>query len=151
MTEIYFDFIFLALNMSEDVVGATFMAAATSSPELFINSVGTFITKSDIGVGAVVGSAVFNVLCVPACCGLFTGQVIKLDWWPVSRDCFMYAVSVVSLIVVLNDGRVMWYEGLALALAYFIYISGKCIDRKLPAQKYKQINIFYFFVINCAQ
>lgn len=57
------------------VVGATFMAAATSSPELFINSVGTFITKSDIGVGTVVGSAVFNVLAVPACCGLFTGKV----------------------------------------------------------------------------
>lgn len=51
------------------------MAAATSSPELFINSVGTFITKSDIGVGTVVGSAVFNVLAVPACCGLFTGKV----------------------------------------------------------------------------
>lgn len=57
------------------IVGATFMAAATSSPELFINSIGTFITKSDIGVGTVVGSAVFNVLAVPACCGLFAGQV----------------------------------------------------------------------------
>lgn len=51
------------------------MAAAASSPELFINAVGTFITKSDIGVGTVVGSAVFNVLAVPACCGLFAGQV----------------------------------------------------------------------------
>lgn len=120
-------FRFTAFNMNEDVIGATFMAAATSSPELFINSVGTFITKSDIGVGTVVGSAVFNVLAVPACCGLFTGQVIKLDWWPISRDCFMYAVSVVSLIIVLHDGTVMWYEGLVLALAYFIYISGEYI------------------------
>lgn len=111
--------------MNEDVIGATFMAAATSSPELFINSVGTFITKSDIGVGTVVGSAVFNVLAVPACCGLLTGQVVKLDWWPISRDCFMYAISVISLIVVLSDGVVMWYEGLALALAYFVYISGE--------------------------
>lgn len=115
--------------MNEDVVGATFMAAATSSPELFINSVGTFITHSDIGVGTVVGSAVFNVLAVPACCGLFAaGQMVQLDWWPISRDCFMYAVSVVSLIVVLHDGKVMWYEGLGLALAYFIYISGEFND-----------------------
>lgn len=51
------------------------MAAATSSPELFINSVGTFITESDLGVGTVVGSAVFNILAVPACCGLFAAQV----------------------------------------------------------------------------
>lgn len=64
--------------MNEDVVGATFMAAAASSPELFINSVGTFITKSDLGVGAIVGSAVFNILAVPACCGLFAGQVTNL-------------------------------------------------------------------------
>lgn len=61
--------------MKEDVVGATFMAAATSSPELFINCIGTFVTKGDLGVGTVVGSAVFNILAVPACCGLFAGQV----------------------------------------------------------------------------
>lgn len=53
------------------------MAAATSSPELFINSIGTFITKSDLGVGTIVGAAVFNVLCVPACCGIFAKQVNK--------------------------------------------------------------------------
>lgn len=62
------------MNMSEDVAGATFMAAVVSSPDLFINVVGTFITEGDIGVGTVVGSAVFNVLAVPACCGLFAKQ-----------------------------------------------------------------------------
>lgn len=61
--------------MTEDVAGATFMAAATSSPELFINIVGTFITEGDLGVGTIVGSAVFNILAVPACCGLFATQV----------------------------------------------------------------------------
>lgn len=61
--------------MAEDVAGATFMAAASSSPELFINCVGTFVTEGDLGVGAIVGSAVFNVLAVPACCGLIAGKV----------------------------------------------------------------------------
>jgi Ca2+/Na+ antiporter len=61
--------------MSEDVVGATFMAAAVSSPDLFINVVSTFITEGDIGVGTVVGSSVFNGLAVPAFCGLFAEQV----------------------------------------------------------------------------
>lgn len=106
-------------------VGATFMAAAASSPELFINSVGTFITKSDLGVGTIVGSAVFNVLAVPACCGLFAGQVVLLDWWPVSRDCLMYGISVIALIITLQDGIIMWYEALTLVLAYFIYIGGR--------------------------
>lgn len=51
------------------------MAAASSSPELFINIVGTFVTEGDLGVGTIVGSAVFNILAVPACCGLFANQV----------------------------------------------------------------------------
>lgn len=61
--------------MKEDVAGATFMATASSSPELFINCVGTFVTEGDLGVGTVVGSAVFNILAVPACCGLFSNMV----------------------------------------------------------------------------
>lgn len=61
--------------MKEDIAGATFMAIASSSPELFINSVGTFITEGDIGIGTIVGSAVFNILAVPACCGLFANMV----------------------------------------------------------------------------
>lgn len=61
-----------------DIAGATFMAAASSSPELFINCVGTFVTEGDLGVGAIVGSAVFNVLAVPACCALFAGKVCIL-------------------------------------------------------------------------
>lgn len=65
----------LGLHLAEDVAGATFMAIASSSPELFINSVGTFITEGDLGVGTVVGSAVFNILAVPACCGLVANMV----------------------------------------------------------------------------
>lgn len=66
---------FSALNMSADVAGATFMAAATSAPELFVNVIGTFITEGDIGVGTIVGSAVFNILAVAACCGIGAGMV----------------------------------------------------------------------------
>lgn len=61
--------------MKEDIAGATFMAVASSSPELFINSVGTFVTEGDLGIGTIVGSAVFNILAVPACCGLFANMV----------------------------------------------------------------------------
>jgi len=51
------------------------MAAATSAPELFVNVIGTFITEGDIGVGTIVGSAVFNILAVAACCGIGAGIV----------------------------------------------------------------------------
>uniref|UniRef100_A0A671NNN3 Sodium/potassium/calcium exchanger 3-like n=1 Tax=Sinocyclocheilus anshuiensis TaxID=1608454 RepID=A0A671NNN3_9TELE len=45
------------LHLSEDVAGATFMAAGSSAPELFTSVIGVFITKGDLGVGTIVGSA----------------------------------------------------------------------------------------------
>lgn len=59
----------------QDVAAATFMAIATSAPEFFVNIVGTFVTESDIGVGTIVGSAMFNTLGVAALGGLAASQV----------------------------------------------------------------------------
>ncbi|XP_061403049.1 sodium/potassium/calcium exchanger 4-like [Musca vetustissima] len=109
-------------KIDEDVIGATVMAAAVSSPELFMNVVGTFITKGDIGVSAIVGSAVFNLLAVPACCGLFALSYLKLDWWPITRDCLVYLAAVLTLLGILKDGKVLWYEAFGLIIAYFVYM-----------------------------
>ena len=54
----------LALGLSPDVAGATFMAAGSSAPELATSTIGLFVTKDDIGVSGVVGSAVFNITLV---------------------------------------------------------------------------------------
>ncbi|CAB1442153.1 unnamed protein product [Pleuronectes platessa] len=63
------------LQLSEDVAGATFMAAGSSAPELFTSVIGVFITKGDVGVGTIVGSAVFNILCIIGVCGIFTAKL----------------------------------------------------------------------------
>lgn len=44
----------------------------------FFSSAGVFITHGDVGVGTIVGSAVFNILCIVGVCGLFAGQVSKM-------------------------------------------------------------------------
>jgi len=61
------DIICTQLNISSDVAGATFLATASCFPELFVNVVGTFLTESDLGVGTVMGGAVFNTFATPAC------------------------------------------------------------------------------------
>nr|XP_034172553.1 sodium/potassium/calcium exchanger 4-like [Osmia lignaria] len=119
------------INVTEDVAGATIMAAASSSPELFINIVGTFVTEGDLGVGTIVGSAVFNILAVPACCGLFAKQILNLEWWPVTRDTIAYTITVVLLILTLRDGRVYWYEAVILVLFYILYILVMCCNRNI--------------------
>ena len=54
-------------SITEDVAGATFMAAGGSAPELFTSLLGVFVAESDVGFGTIVGSAVFNVLFVIGC------------------------------------------------------------------------------------
>uniref|UniRef100_A0AAY4DKC7 Sodium/calcium exchanger membrane region domain-containing protein n=1 Tax=Denticeps clupeoides TaxID=299321 RepID=A0AAY4DKC7_9TELE len=99
------------LDLSEDVAGATFMAAGSSAPELFASVIGVFITHGDVGVGTIVGSAVFNILCIIGVCGIFAGQVVLLTKWAVFRDSFYYIISVVALIVFIYDEMIYFKNG----------------------------------------
>nr|XP_020657897.1 sodium/potassium/calcium exchanger 4 isoform X1 [Pogona vitticeps] len=110
------------LHLSEDVAGATFMAAGSSTPELFASVIGVFITHGDVGVGTIVGSAVFNILCIIGVCGIFAGQVVRLTWWSVCRDSVYYTLSVVVLIVFIYDEKIVWWESLILIIMYSFYI-----------------------------
>uniref|UniRef100_A0A8C8VJV8 Solute carrier family 24 member 4 n=1 Tax=Pelusios castaneus TaxID=367368 RepID=A0A8C8VJV8_9SAUR len=94
------------LHLSEDVAGATFMAAGSSTPELFASVIGVFITHGDVGVGTIVGSAVFNILCIIGVCGIFAGQVVRLTWWAVFRDSVYYTFSVILLIIFIYDEQI---------------------------------------------
>lgn len=110
------------LHLSEDVAGATFMAAGSSAPELFTSLIGVFITKGDVGVGTIVGSAVFNILVIIGLSGIFAGQTVILTWWSLFRDSMYYILSVLTLIMVIYDDRVVWWESILLMTLYGIYI-----------------------------
>ncbi|XP_044226844.1 sodium/potassium/calcium exchanger 3 [Thunnus albacares] len=110
------------LQLSEDVAGATFMAAGSSAPELFTSLIGVFITKGDVGVGTIVGSAVFNILVIIGLSGIFAGQTVALTWWSLFRDSSYYILSVLTLIMVIYDAMVVWWESLLLMTMYGIYI-----------------------------
>ncbi|XP_059208363.1 sodium/potassium/calcium exchanger 3-like [Centropristis striata] len=110
------------LQLSEDVAGATFMAAGSSAPELFTSLIGVFITKGDVGVGTIVGSAVFNILVIIGLSGIFAGQTVVLTWWSLFRDSSYYILTVLTLIMVIYDETVVWWESLLLMTMYGIYI-----------------------------
>lgn len=60
------------MDISDDVAGATLMAAGGSAPELFTSFLGVFVAGSDVGFGTIVGSAVFNVLFVIGMCAIYS-------------------------------------------------------------------------------
>merc|ERR1719461_242584 len=88
----------LKLNISNDVAGATLMAAGGSAPELFTSLIGTF-QESDVGFGTIVGSAVFNVLFVIGMCATYSKTLLELTWWPLFRDCCYYTFGLSILAV----------------------------------------------------
>ena len=111
-------------GLSEDVAGATLMAAGGSSPELFTSAVGTFL-RSSVGFGAIVGSAVFNVLFVVGVCALSTAKPMQLTWWPMFRDSSYYLVTLIVLAVFFGANspqEIDWYEALILHGMYWLYV-----------------------------
>ncbi|XP_046573406.1 sodium/potassium/calcium exchanger 3-like [Haliotis rubra] len=110
------------------------MAAGSSAPELFTSVIGVFFAKSDVGVGTIVGSAVFNLLFIIGVCGLLAGMVIHLTWWPVIRDTGFYLLSVLALVIVINDTEVYWYEGMAMVIMYALYIVIMYFNRPLETR-----------------
>ena len=76
------------------------MAAGSSAPELFTSLMGVFAVKNDVGVGTIVGSAVFNLCCIIGGTAVFTPGVLKIDWKPITRDTIFYAISIAAMIYV---------------------------------------------------
>ena len=55
------------LHVPEIVIGLTIVAAGTSAPELFVSMVSAFKGTSDLAVGNVLGSNIFNTMLIVGC------------------------------------------------------------------------------------
>lgn len=112
------------LGVSEDVAGATLMAAGGSAPELFTSLIGAF-QETDVGFGTIVGSAVFNVLFVIGMCAIYSKELLELTWWPLFRDCVYYTFGL-SMVAIFfqahTKNQIDWWESLILWALYFVYV-----------------------------
>ncbi|KAG1927714.1 sodium/potassium/calcium exchanger 2-like isoform X2 [Pimephales promelas] len=111
------------LEISDDVAGATFMAAGGSAPELFTSVIGVFVSHSNVGIGTIVGSAVFNILFVIGMCALFSREILNLTWWPLFRDVTFYIIGLIMLIVFFLDNHITYFESIALLGCYASYVT----------------------------
>jgi len=110
------------LNLSHDMAGATLMAAGSSAPEIFVAVMALFKpgNHGDLGVGTIVGSAIFNLLAIIGVAGIVKKSVIA--WQPVVRDLLFYAISIIAFYLVLKNGRITLYESIAFILMYVFYV-----------------------------
>ncbi|XP_034532579.1 sodium/potassium/calcium exchanger 2-like isoform X2 [Notolabrus celidotus] len=110
------------LSISDDVAGATFMAAGGSAPELFTSIIGVFISHSNVGIGTIVGSAVFNILFVIGMCAIFSKEILNLTWWPLFRDVSFYILDLILLIIFFLDNVISIWESISLLSCYAAYV-----------------------------
>uniref|UniRef100_A0A672Y536 Sodium/potassium/calcium exchanger 1 n=1 Tax=Sphaeramia orbicularis TaxID=375764 RepID=A0A672Y536_9TELE len=133
------------LAISDDVAGATFMAAGGSAPELFTSLIGVFIAHSNVGIGTIVGSAVFNILFVIGMCAISSREVLHLTWWPLFRDVSFYIFDLILLIIFFLDNVIMWWESVMLVAGYTLYVTfmkfNVQIEKIFKAQLHKHKNI----------
>ena len=111
------------LNLPHNVAGASLMAMGSSMPELSIALI-TLIRAggqySDIGVGNIVGSAVFNILVITGASALI--RPARITRPVIIRDCLVYTISILLLLGVYVDGHVTMSETLIFLGLYAIYI-----------------------------
>ena len=110
-----------SLGVSDTVVGLTIVAAGTSTPELVTSLVAARRGQTDIAVGNVVGSNIFNVLGI----GGITACVLPLEvpqeiivrdnWW-------MLVLSLLLFPMMRSGFRLSRLEGAVLLAVFTVYI-----------------------------
>ncbi|AHY41771.1 sodium:calcium antiporter [Stutzerimonas decontaminans] len=109
-----------ALGLSELVIGLTVIAIGTSLPELATSIMAAFRGERDIAVGNIVGSNLFNLLCVLGLASLVSPQAISVSPNALAFDFpVMIAVAVACLPIFFAGYSINRWEG-ALFVAYYV-------------------------------
>ncbi len=112
-----------ALGVSETVIGLTIVAAGTSLPEVMTSVIATIKGERDIAIGNVIGSNVFNMLCVLGLSGLVSPEALLAGAQVMQVDLpVMLAVSALCLPLFFVGASLSRFEGLIFLVLYVAYI-----------------------------
>lgn len=115
-----------ALGLSELIIGLTVVAIGTSLPELATSILAALRGERDIAVGNIVGSNIFNLLCVLGLASLVSPLPVSVSPNALAFDFpVMIAVAVACLPIFFAGYRINRWEGLlflAYYLAYTLYL-----------------------------
>lgn len=109
-------------GLNEALIGLTIVAVGTSSPELVATAVAAYRNHTDIAVGNVIGSNVFNLLWVLG----FTSTIVELPFEVVSNTDLVVVIAssamVILALVSSGNNTVKRSHGVLFVLFYLAYI-----------------------------
>lgn len=108
-------------GMSELVISLTIVSAGTSAPELFTSIVAAVRRQSDISVGNILGSNIFNMLGIIGTAAVVAPQ--RYNHQVMAMDApFMLLLSLACLPIMLSAHRISRGEGAFLFTSYLVYL-----------------------------
>ncbi|MBE6901264.1 MAG: calcium/sodium antiporter [Ruminococcaceae bacterium] len=112
------------IGMSETLIGLTICAVGTSLPELVTSIAASRKGENDMAMGNVVGSNIFNVICILGVSGVISP--ITIDAAALTNtliDCGVYiGIAILAYIFCLTSKKVTRAEGGILAALYVAYM-----------------------------
>ncbi len=113
-------------HVSDAVIGLTIVAVGTSLPELATSVVAALRGEDDIAVGNVVGSNIFNILCIlgiaPLICPFQAAGIQSIDL------AAMVAFAAVLMVMSYTGRTIRRWEGAVLLIGYAGYVAYLCMQ-----------------------
>ena len=112
-----------SLNISQSLIGLTVVAVGTSLPELATSAVAAYKKQSDIAIGNVVGSNIFNVFWILGASAIKRPLPFNMDS---NVDIFVNILASVILFFAMYVGKkhvLERWQGVLLVLFYVGYIA----------------------------
>lgn len=113
----------LSFGISPLVVGLTVVAFGTSAPEVAVSVGAALAGTTDIAIGNVVGSNIFNVLFILGLSALITPLVVNLQL--IRQEVPIMIGASVLLLLLSLDGQLTWTDGgilVVLVVAYTAFL-----------------------------
>lgn len=109
-----------SFGISERIIGLTVIAIGTSLPELITSVIAVRKGHTDIGIGTIIGSNIYNILMIMGVGATIAGVAV------VSEVFIDYAVMIgfsLVLLIAMKKGLIARPIGIGLAAAYLIYLA----------------------------
>jgi len=130
------------LKVPSVIIGLTIVAMGTSAPEAAVSITAGLAGNSDISLGNIVGSNIFNLLVVIGACAVIfpvksQKDILKRDlWWNIS-------VSAV-LLAMLFDQKLSRIEGfilLVIFISYIVLMIGSALKNRTEGEDIKAVSL----------
>ena len=106
-------------GLSEKIIGLTVIAIGTSLPELITSIIAIRKGHSDIGIGNIIGSNIYNILMIMGVGAALGGVLITAD---VYVDYAIMLIFSISLLIGLKTKIINRNMGIILATGYVLYL-----------------------------